>query len=84
MHEAIFVLCAVTSAGCAALLLRAWLANRSRLVFGTLMCFVGLVTTNLLVMIDVIVLHDQRLEWRGIPAVLGLATLAYVMITAEG
>ena len=83
MREAVFVLCAATSVGCAGLLLFAWLGQRSRLILGTLLCFLGLATTNTLLAVDVIALPDDRLQWRGIPAALGLAALAYVMITTE-
>lgn len=83
MREAVFVLCAVTSVGCAGLLLRAWLDTRSRLILGALLCFVGLAATNSLLAVDVLALPGERLPWRGIPAAAGLAALAFVMITTE-
>lgn len=82
-REAIFLLCALTSFGCAALLLRAWLASRSRLVLGTLTCFTGLAISNATLAIDVLALESDRLQWRGIPAAAGLAVMVYVMITSE-
>ena len=66
MAEAIYVLCALTSILCAALLLRGYLASRSRLLFWSSLCFVGLAVNNLLLLLDVLVFPDVDLSfWRS-------------------
>jgi hypothetical protein len=52
MAAVIYVLCALTSALCALLLLRAWVAQRQRLVLWTALGFVGLALNNTLLVID--------------------------------
>ena len=60
----VYVLCAVTSAICALLLLRGWLQSRSRLLMWSAGCFVLLTLNNVLLVAD-------RLIWTGTD--LGLA-----------
>jgi hypothetical protein len=62
MAEAIYVLCALTSILCAALLLRGYLASRSALLFWSSLCFVGLAVNNLLLLLDVLVFPDVDLS----------------------
>ena len=83
MRAAVFVLCAVSSIGCALLLLRAWLADRSRLVLGALACFAGLALSNLVLAYDELALPHEELLWRCVPSAVGLAVLAFVMIRTD-
>ena len=48
----VYLLCAVTSAACAALLTRAYLGNRSRLLLWSALCFGGLMLHNVLLVVD--------------------------------
>ena len=52
MAEAVYTLCALTSILCAVLLLRGYRARRSRLLFFSALCFIGLALNNLLLLVD--------------------------------
>jgi hypothetical protein len=55
MAEAVYVLCALTSVACAWLLLRAYVANRHRVLLLSGWCFVGLAVNNLLLFVDLVI-----------------------------
>lgn len=77
----VYALCAITSIGCAVLLLRGYRRSRVRLLFWSGLCFIGLALNNVLLFIDVRVVPDVDLSlWRTIPAVLGVAVLLYGLI----
>ncbi len=77
----VYALCAMTSIGCAVLLLRGYRRSRVRLLFWSGLCFIGLALNNVLLFIDVRVVPDVDLSiWRTIPAVLGVAVLLYGLI----
>ena len=48
----VYLLCAATSALCAALLVRAYLASRTRLLLWSAICFGGLMVNNVLLVVD--------------------------------
>jgi hypothetical protein len=52
MAELVYVLCGLTSAACATLLVRSYFANRSRLLLWSSICFLGLALNNALVFVD--------------------------------
>jgi hypothetical protein len=62
MATAVYALCAFTSAVCAALLVRAYLAGRVRLLMWTSLCFVGFTVNNLLLVMDKTVFRDVDLS----------------------
>jgi hypothetical protein len=62
MAAVVYVLCALTSALCAVLLLRAWWAQRQRLVLWTGLGFAGLAVNNLLLVVDERVLTGLDLQ----------------------
>ena len=81
MATAIYILCALTSIICAALLLRGWSQTRARLLFWSGLCFAGLALNNILLIIDVAVLPQVDLEiWRTVPALAGIALLVYGLV----
>ena len=81
MAEAVYALCAVTSLGCAGLLLRAYLEARISLLFWCLLCFIGLALNNVVLFIDKVVAPDVDLSvWRGLPAALGVAALVFGLV----
>lgn len=81
LANAIYVLCALTSILCAALLIRGYRDSRVRLLFWSAWCFVGLALNNILLILDVRVLPDVNLEiWRTVPAVIGVALLVYGLV----
>lgn len=52
----VYLLCFLTSAGCAWLLVRSYLASRTRLLLWTALCFTLLTLNNLLLFVDVVLL----------------------------
>jgi hypothetical protein len=81
MPEAIYVLCALTSALCAALLLRAFARTRVRLLFWSALCFVGLTANNLLLFVDLVVWPSADLSLvRGVTALVAIAVLVYGLV----
>jgi uncharacterized protein DUF5985 len=81
MAELVYLLCAATSVVCAVLLLRGYLASRTRLLFWASICFLGLAINNILLFVDLIVLTDIDLFWwRTLPALLGMLVLLFGLI----
>ena len=61
MAEAVYLLCALTSIFCAALLLRSYRRQRTRLLMWSTCCFVGLAINNILLFVDAVVVPDLDL-----------------------
>jgi hypothetical protein len=81
MATAIYVLCLLTSAACAALLLRGYAQTRVRLLLWSGLCFLGLALNNLLLVVDLRVLPETDLSvYRTLPALFGVLVLIYGMI----
>ncbi|HYO75194.1 MAG TPA: DUF5985 family protein [Thermoanaerobaculia bacterium] len=81
MATAIYVLCALTSMTCAALLLRGYAQTRVRLLFWSGLCFAGLALNNILLIVDLSVLPGTNLEvWRTVPALAGVSVLIYGLV----
>ena len=79
--ETVYALCAVTSIVCAVLLLRGYRATRTRLLFWSSVCFVGLALNNVLLFVDLIVLPSIDLYvLRAAMALLGLSILVYGLV----
>jgi hypothetical protein len=77
----VYILCAATSALCAVLLLRGYARSRSRLLFWSGLCFLGLALNNTLLVIDVRVVPNIDLSvWRTIPALIGVSLLVYGLV----
>ncbi len=76
MGKLVFVLCALTAFACTAMLLRAWLRSRARLLLWSALCFAGLTANNVLLVLDRLVFTEADLSsWR-----LGLALLAVMLL----
>ena len=81
MADIAYILCALTSIGCAVLLLRGYKQSRLRLLFWSGLCFVGLALNNILVIVDVRILPDVDLSTtRPLPALAGLLLLIFGLI----
>jgi hypothetical protein len=81
MSTVVYILCALTSAGCAALLLRAYLSNRVRLLMWSAVCFTGLAINNVLLTLDRTVMADQDLAaWRSGTAMVSVTVLLLALI----
>ncbi len=77
----VYILCAVTSAICAALLVRGYRRSGARLLFWSALCFVGLALNNALLIVDVGVVPEVDLStWRMLPALAGVSLLLYGLI----
>jgi Family of unknown function (DUF5985) len=77
MATTIYFLCAVTSIGCAVLLVRSWRQSRVRLLMWSGLGFIGLAANNVLLFIDQVVAPDQDLH--ALRDVSGLAALAILL-----
>ncbi len=53
-QASVYLLCFLTSAGCAGLLARSYLASRARLLLWTALCFALLTVNNGLLFVDVV------------------------------
>jgi len=62
MAELVYLACALTSSACAALLLKSYLAARSRLLLFSCLCFAGLALNNILLFVDLVVIPSVDLE----------------------
>ena len=60
-QASVYLLCFLTSAGCAALLARSYLASRARLLLWTALCFGLLTLNNLFLFVDVVLLPSWDL-----------------------
>lgn len=82
MPELVYLLCMLTSFGCAALLLRQWARGRARLLLWVGCCFVGLALNNLLLFVDLVLIGpktDLSLI-RQVPSLLGVGVLLYGLV----
>ena len=78
MAEAVYVLCALTSAVCAVLLTRAWLATHVRLLLWSAICFGLLTLNNVLLVVDLVFLEDTA-DLSTVRAASGLAGLLVLL-----
>jgi hypothetical protein len=84
MAELIYVLCALASIFCAALLIRNYFLTRLRLAFLACLCFVGLAVNNVLLFVDLVVATGVDLTLvRGVVALVALLLLVLGMILEE-
>ena len=81
MPELVYVLCALTSVVCAGLLLRSYLANRSKLLLWSTLCFIGLAINNIFLFVDLVVVPDIDLRLaRSGSAISALALLTFGLV----
>jgi len=79
--EAVYILCTLTSAACAVLLLRGYLRSRARLLLWSGLCFILLALNNVLLFMDKVIFPDIDFwGWRTGTAVAGLALLTFGLI----
>ena len=78
MAEIVYILCALTSSGCAILLLRQYRSSRSRLLFWSSLCFVGLAFNNAFLVVDLLIFPNIDLRLlRSISAFIALAPMVF-------
>lgn len=79
--QLVFILCALTSLGCAALLLRAYARGRSRLLLWSGLCFALLAVNNVLLFVDLVLATSVDLSvWRGVAGLAGLLILVFGLV----
>lgn len=85
MHATVNILGTITVALCAALLLRAYIKGRARLLLWSGLCFLGLTVANILVFVDLALIPQTSLyPWRlGVGAV-SVLLLVYGLIFEAG
>jgi hypothetical protein len=77
----IYILCLLTSATCAFLLVRRYLANRTRLLLYSAICFVFLAANNLFVVLDLLIFPDvDFVPWRQVTGLAGITVLLFGFI----
>lgn len=74
---AVFIACALTSILCAVLLIRGYLASRSRLLLWSSLGFIGLALNNIMLVLDRLVIAQDLSLPRTLPALLGVAVLLF-------
>lgn len=84
MAEAIYLLCALTSLGCAALLVRSYRHTPTRLLWWSSVCFVGLAVNNVLLFIDTMIgdAYDLSLA-RAVTGFLSVLALLVGLVWSE-
>jgi hydrogenase/urease accessory protein HupE len=81
MAEAVYLLCAATSIVCAILLLRGYRASRTRLLFWSSLCFVGLAINNVLLAVDLMLVPQVDLSfWRSSIALGAMMLLLFGLV----
>lgn len=81
MGPVVYALCAVTAFACCGLLLRRYLANRSRLLLWSGLCFAGLTLNNTLVLLDLSVVREADLfPLRNAVALASMSMLLFGLI----
>lgn len=77
----VYLLCSITSLGCAILLMRAYFKNRTRLLFWSSLCFIGIALNNILLSIDFSLGPNYDLSSiRAVAALLGMGVMMYGLI----
>lgn len=85
MAAAVYVLCALTSLVCAAMLLRGYRSSRTRLLLWSGICFLWFAANNVLLFVDLEIIRDVDLLSlaRSATALVGALTLLVGLIWEE-
>ena len=82
MALAVYVLCALTSVACAALLFRSYLRGRAPLLLWSSLCFAGLAVNNVILFVDKVVVTDVDLSMlRAASGLVAVLLLVYGLVT---
>ena len=77
MAELVYILCAIASTGCAALLLRNYARTRTKLLLWSSLCFVGMALNNMLLYVDLALVRE--LDFVMLRAVIALAAVCLLL-----
>lgn len=81
MGPAVYILGALVNLACAALLLRAYVRVKKKLLLWSGLCFAGLTISNFLILVDLVMFPDVDLyAWRLSAAALATILLLYGLI----
>ncbi|WP_223641764.1 DUF5985 family protein [Corallococcus sp. EGB] len=81
MAEAVYILCGLTSAACALLLLRAWRRTRMRLLLYSGLCFTVFTLNNVLLFADLVLIQTMDLSLaRTVTSLMGAGVLLFGLI----
>ncbi|MGH7313382.1 MAG: DUF5985 family protein [Candidatus Rokuibacteriota bacterium] len=81
MAAVVYILAALTALLCAVLLLQAWTRTRLPLLLWSGLCFAGLTVSNLVLVVDLLVVPNADLFlWRTLAALGAMALLLYGLI----
>jgi hypothetical protein len=81
MAPIVYILCAVTSAACAVLLLRAYFRRHVNLLFWSGLSFIGFALGNLFLVADRILVPTYDLSlFRSVPVLAGLSVLIFGLV----
>jgi hypothetical protein len=83
MAAAVFIVSALISLACAALLLRSFARSRGALLLWAGLCFTGLTVNNLLLFLDEVADDVDLSGWRTAPALAGMLALVFGLIWEE-
>lgn len=76
----IYSLCAATSFSCAYLLLRAWSETRTPLLLWSGLCFVFFTISNVVLILDALVIDQNLAIYRKVPELIGTMILLFGFI----
>jgi hypothetical protein len=80
----VYILSALISLACAALLLRSYMQARTGLLLWAAVCFLGLTLNNAVLFVDKVVATDVDLSlWRAVPALAGMLALVFGLLWEE-
>jgi hypothetical protein len=81
MAAYIYGLCAFTALLCSGMLLRAYFANKYKLLLWGGLCFVGLTINNIILIIDKLIIESiDFTTWRLVSALISMLILLYGLI----
>ena len=84
MAQAIYFLCTLTSLACAVLLLRGYALSRHRLLFWSGLCFSGITLSNVLLVLDFVVLPATDISTpRLLIALVSMGLLLFGLVWEE-
>lgn len=85
MAEVVYLLCALTSMGCAALLVRSYRTTRTSLLLWSSICFVGMAVNNALLFVDLVVVPTVDLSLlRALTGLLSVSALLVGLVWSGG
>ncbi|HET7843005.1 MAG TPA: DUF5985 family protein [Xanthomonadales bacterium] len=80
----VYTLCAITASVTATMLLRAWRSTGTAMLFWSGLCFVGLAMSNVVVLVDLLLVPQLDLRWlRSSTGLLAVSLLIYGLLLED-